>query len=224
MREEQKKTLAIFLVVGIAAGTVLTGIGFGKWRTYRQGSHVPQEMTVAELSGSGPPANRHVRLRDCSPTKQYLHSGLKDSANFGRVWQPLVVADGAQGGRPRAVVLTSDDILDEKKMGPLWAETIDGLVVDDGQDLPQEARSQLASQNPGLDFSSPVVIEVNGYPSRAKVYGLFGGGIALLLVTLGSAGGFLAVRWLHWRQENAPPPKRGRARSAAPRRRPGEFE
>jgi hypothetical protein len=54
MREEQKKTLVIFLVVGFAAGVVLTGIGFGKWRTYRLGSHVPAEMTPAELSRDFP--------------------------------------------------------------------------------------------------------------------------------------------------------------------------
>jgi hypothetical protein len=216
MRDEQKKTLIIFAVVGFAAGIILTGIGFGKWRTYRLGSHVPQDMTVAELSRNGPPENKHVRLHDCSPTSHYVHLGLKDSANFSQVWQALEVPGTASStGRPRAVVLTSEDILDEKKMGPLLARDIDGLVVTDPHAIPDEARSLLKAQNPGLDFTEPVLVEVNGYPSRAKVLGLFGGGIALLLIVLGSVGGFLAVRWRQGRREGAPPEEKPSRRTKA---------
>ena len=139
----------IFLVVGFGAGVVLTCVGYGKWRTYRQGFPVPAEMTPAELSRNGPPANKHVRLRDCSPTDSFVHLGLKDSANFSRIWQPLTVSGGGQGGaRPRGVVVTSDDILDEKKMAPIRAAEIDGLVVTDSSLLPDEARRMCASQSP----------------------------------------------------------------------------
>jgi hypothetical protein len=221
MRDEQKKTLIIFLVVGIAAGAVLTGIGFGKWRTSRQGSFTPQEMTVAELSSSGPPKNKHVRLRDCSPTENFAHLGLKDSANFNRVWQPLAVSGGGQGGaRPRGVVVTSDEILDVKKMGPIRAREIDGLIVTDSYLLPDEARRMCASQDPSADYTDPIVIELNGYPSRAKVFGLFGGGIVLLLVAIGSVAGFFALRWVQAQRENAPRPTRRPGR----RRRTDDFD
>ena len=90
---------------------------------------------------------------------------------------------------------------------------------------------------PRADYSDPIVIELNGYPSRAAVYGLFGGGIALLLIVLGLVGGYLALVRLSrgaWRRSR-PTSRRsrpGRApRPAAPsraatsrNRRGGKFE
>jgi hypothetical protein len=224
VRDEQRNTIIIFLLVMFIGGAVLIAYGASRWGDYRMGSPVPQEMTVAELARDGPPANKHVRLRDCVPTDKYAAFGAKDSANYSRVWQSLVVPANPQGKRPHAVVLTSSDVLDEKRMGPLREPVIDGLIVSDRQSLTEEERNLLSQQGSGGDFSSPILIEVNGYPSRARVLGCLFGGIALVTVPLLVVGGLLARRALASRLENAPRDKPRRPRPAAPRRRPGDLE
>jgi hypothetical protein len=219
-REDQKNTLLLFMGIGFVAGVILTAFGLHKWSIYRLGSASPADMTVAELSRDGPPKNKHIRLRDCVPTKEYVHLGAKDSANYSQVWLALVVPAGSGGARPRAVVLTSEDVLDEKRMGPMEASVIDGLIVDEDRYLPEEARNLLKMQGSGGDFSSPIVILINGYPSRAKVFGLLGGGIALILPALVFGGWFLATKWSAQREEDAPRRKKPTRR----RRRSDDFD
>ena len=110
-------------------------------------------------------------------------------------------------------------------MGRFAPSVIDGLVVTDGTLLPDEAR-RLTAQAGGGDYSDPIVIELNGYPSRAKVYGLFGGGILLLLLVFGSLCAYFGLRACRRsgrRSRQSRRPRRRRVHRDGPRPAPRDF-
>jgi hypothetical protein len=196
------------VIAMIVLGGVLTYWGYQEMSLASKTDPTPQEITCQELSDSGPGDNAHVVMSDfllC--TMAYVYEGVGDSDTaYKTVWVPAVPLGGAyhqmllsmlddegnlQGNMPLprdlAVLVKTSKVTSGEALDRLAdRDTLSGLVINEIASLGSQEKKILIDSYPGVDFDKVWILEHGRKPAGAgKMYGLMGGGLALMLVGLG---------------------------------------
>ncbi len=192
----------------IVLGGLMVYWGYQEMSLASKTDATPQTITCQALSDSGPGDNANVVMSDfllCTMAYVYEGVGSSDSV-YSTVWVPAVPLDGTYhrllksmldeegnivGDLPMptdlaVLVKTSKTPNDEALDRLAAADTLGGLVINEIASLDSEEKKLLSESYPGVDFDKVWILEHGRVPAGAgKMYGLMGGGLALLVLGLG---------------------------------------
>jgi hypothetical protein len=195
--------MRLILAMEIGGG-FLVFMGVQEMRLRSVADDAPQSITCAELEANGPGDNAHIALQEFELCDlAYVYEGQENGGSWSKVWVPAVPVGGeyyikllstldAEGNAQGEVrlptniklIVKSNDVENESQLGQLAAlDSIEGMIVNEISSLGSEEKKLLKESYPGADFDTCYIMEVGRKPATAgKMFGLGGGGLALMLV------------------------------------------
>lgn len=207
--------LRVLLTIGIGLpilGGLFAWYGFKERDIARASSEAPETISLSKLVARGPEGNANVILTDYVPLRYHVVKRGK-RGRWDGAWVPVVPKDAGppDGGSPKAVkalVFSDKGSNPEEVYQRLTNPQLPGLVTNRIMTPSDGVKEQFQEQYPQTDFSTCLFIHEGREPaSEAKSALMIYGGIAAVVIGLGSLGLALFL-WRKRKAEEARPSKR----------------
>lgn len=165
----------------------------------------PEVIRLADLIARGPQGNSHIVLTEFDLCEDIVYQEKEKTNTWDKVWIPIVpkaAAPAAPNGKakprpadvqraPRtaiSAILLSQHVASEDEIASKLGNQpkLQGMVTNLIDKLGYKERKLLEEGYPGTDFSKCIIFEEGRTPAGStKVFALWGGGVALILIGLG---------------------------------------
>lgn len=201
--------IAIALVIG---GAVLAFFGYNESKLASAADTEPQTITAADLIANGPGDNAHVRVTDLYILDSYAYEGPDDGSDtYDKLWVPAIAMDDpwavdietkveeAIAANPEnpdftaidqipyptdlGLVIYTKDVGNAVAFDGFYQETeLQGLIINEIENLKGDELSNLKQGYPSLDASKVLILEHNRKPkSGGTTMLMMVGGVLLIL-------------------------------------------